>query len=143
MRISLVVVGACAWAAFGAVTAVTTQAAATPAQKCAAAKLKAAGTRAAAKLNCHAKAALKGSAVDAECLAKADTKFASAFTKAEAGGGCIVNGDTASTGAQVDGMVSGVVAATPSASYPLSCFDAVQNGLETGVDCGGPCPPCP
>ena len=24
-----------------------------------------------------------------------------------------------------------------------SCTDAVQNGTETGVDCGGPCSPCP
>ena len=23
-----------------------------------------------------------------------------------------------------------------------SCFDGLQNGGETGVDCGGPCPPC-
>lgn len=141
MRIGLVlVVGFSVSVVFGATAA---HAAATPAQKCAAAKLKAAGSRAAGKLNCHAKAALKGSSVDAECLAKADAKFAAAFTKAEAGGGCIVNGDAASTGGQVDGMVSDVVAATPSASYPLTCFDAMQNGLETGVDCGGPCPPCP
>jgi hypothetical protein len=25
---------------------------------------------------------------------------------------------------------------------PPSCGDGLQNGLETGVDCGGPCPPC-
>lgn len=142
MRIGLVVVvGISVWVSSGAVT--SAKAAATPAQKCAAAKLKAAGTRAAAKLNCHAKAALRGSSVDTECLAKADTKFATAFSKAEAGGGCIVTSDAASTGGQVDGMVSSVVAATPSASYPLTCFDGIQNGLETGVDCGGPCPPCP
>ena len=24
-----------------------------------------------------------------------------------------------------------------------SCSDGVQNGLETGTDCGGPCPACP
>lgn len=141
MRISLVMVGFSVWVAFGAVPAAN--AAATPAQKCASAKLKAAATRAATKLNCHAKAALGGSSVDAQCLAKADAKFATAFAKAEAGGGCIVNGDAGSTGAQVDGMVSNVVAATPSASYPITCYDAIQNGLETGVDCGGPCPPCP
>ncbi|MBY0276303.1 hypothetical protein K2Z84_13235 [Candidatus Binatia bacterium] len=142
MRIGLVaVVGLSVSVAFGAATAA--HAAATPAQKCAAAKLKAAGTRAAAKLNCHAKAALKGISVDTDCLAKADAKFATAFSKAEAGGGCIVNGDAGSTGSQVDGMVSNVVAATPSVSYPLSCFDGIKNGFETGVDCGGPCPPCP
>jgi hypothetical protein len=26
--------------------------------------------------------------------------------------------------------------------YQPTCFDGVQNGNETGVDCGGPCPPC-
>jgi hypothetical protein len=24
-----------------------------------------------------------------------------------------------------------------------TCFDGIQNGTETGVDCGGTCPPCP
>ncbi|MFH1916360.1 MAG: hypothetical protein ABIJ21_03790 [Nanoarchaeota archaeon] len=26
--------------------------------------------------------------------------------------------------------------------YVPTCFDGIMNGLETGVDCGGPCPPC-
>lgn len=25
---------------------------------------------------------------------------------------------------------------------PPTCFDLIQNGGETGIDCGGPCPPC-
>ena len=25
---------------------------------------------------------------------------------------------------------------------PPSCFDGIQNGNETGIDCGGTCPPC-
>jgi hypothetical protein len=28
-------------------------------------------------------------------------------------------------------------------AYTPLCTDGVMNGLETGVDCGGPCPPCP
>lgn len=36
--------------------------------------------------------------------------------------------------------VSGLVIATPSAS--ASCSDLVQNGSETGVDCGGTCLTC-
>jgi len=27
-------------------------------------------------------------------------------------------------------------------AYTPTCFDGTQNGGETGVDCGGPCPPC-
>jgi hypothetical protein len=26
---------------------------------------------------------------------------------------------------------------------PPTCLDAIQNGSETGLDCGGTCPPCP
>ena len=25
---------------------------------------------------------------------------------------------------------------------PSTCGDGIQNGTETGVDCGGDCPPC-
>lgn len=27
-------------------------------------------------------------------------------------------------------------------AYQPTCFDGIQNGGETGIDCGGPCPPC-
>ncbi|MFH0870196.1 MAG: hypothetical protein V1866_04015 [archaeon] len=27
--------------------------------------------------------------------------------------------------------------------YSASCNDSIKNGIETGVDCGGPCVPCP
>lgn len=27
--------------------------------------------------------------------------------------------------------------------YAASCNDSIRNGIETGVDCGGPCPNCP
>ncbi|MCP3682399.1 MAG: hypothetical protein GY861_06875 [bacterium] len=30
----------------------------------------------------------------------------------------------------------------PSCEIPASCFDGIQNGDETGVDCGGSCPEC-
>jgi hypothetical protein len=42
------------------------------------------------------------------------------------------------SGAQCASKVcTGHACATP------TCSDAVQNGAETGVDCGGPCPACP
>ena len=65
----------------------------TPAQKCAVAKLKAATAKVDGELKCHKKALATGLPVDAACLAKAQTKFAAAFAKAEAEGGCKNEGD--------------------------------------------------
>ena len=64
-RILLGVVGV----ALGLLTAVrAVDAAATRAEKCAAAELKAAGTKAAAKLRCHEKALTQGKAVTSACF---------------------------------------------------------------------------
>jgi hypothetical protein len=83
-------------------------------RKCASAKRKAAGKKAAGKLGCHAKAVAKGAAVDPACLAKAEAKFVAAFAKAEARGGCATSGDAAAIEALVDALVTDVVAALPS-----------------------------
>ena len=32
---------------------------------------------------------------------------------------------------------------TRGACQPATCTDGVQNGAETGLDCGGTCAPCP
>ena len=65
-RILLGVVGG----ALGLLTAVrAVDAAATRAEKCAAAELKAAGAKASAKLRCHEKALTQGKAVTSACLA--------------------------------------------------------------------------
>ena len=77
--------------------------------KCAASKLDATGKKADAKLKCHAKAAGGGLAVDAACLAKAGTKFSTAFAKAEAKGGCATVGDGAAVELMVDSFVDGGV----------------------------------
>jgi hypothetical protein len=66
-------------------------AAAAPARadKCTAAKLKAIGKKEAAKLGCYAKAAATNNTTGLTvCLAKADTKFSSAFSKADTKGPC-------------------------------------------------------
>ena len=65
---------------------------ATPAQKCAATKTKAAGAKVYAKAKCYQKALANGSTVDSTCLTKAEQKFVAAFGKAEAKGGCAVTG---------------------------------------------------
>jgi cysteine-rich repeat protein len=76
--------------------------------KCAGSKLTATGKKCSAKLNCIAKAAGKGVAVDGTCLGKAETKFASSFTKAEGKGGCNTLGDAAAIEAKVDAHVADV-----------------------------------
>src|SRR5262245_39999942 len=80
--------------------------AADPAAACAAAKLKAAGKKASAKLNCVAKAAAKGLPVDGLCLSKAETKFAAAFAKADGKGGCLTPNDAGTIEASVDTCVT-------------------------------------
>jgi hypothetical protein len=97
--------------AVAAVSVSVAEAGPTPAQKCTGSKLKATGKKAAAKLKCHEKAIKKGIAVDPACLAKAEEKFADAFAKAEAKGGCLTTGDTGSIEGLVDTFVDDAVAA--------------------------------
>src|SRR6059036_3669202 len=66
--------------------------AATPAQKCAAAKRKAAAKKITAELKCYQAAVQAGAVVDANCLATAETKFTQSIAKAEANGGCATTG---------------------------------------------------
>ncbi len=86
-----------------------------PAAKCLSAKLKAVGKKAAAKVACEAKAAQKLKPVDAACLAKAGTSFATAFSKAEtqAKGACATTGDAAALETSVDALVVSVTVALP------------------------------
>lgn len=88
----------------------TTQAL-TLAEKCAAAKAKAAGAKVYAKAKCYQKALRTGAMVDTACLVKAEQKFVAAFGKAEAKGGCAVNGDAAAVEALVDACLASFTAA--------------------------------
>jgi polyhydroxybutyrate depolymerase len=74
----------------------------TPAQKCAAEKLKAEGKKAGALLNCQRKAAKIGEAVDPRCVTATDRLFHASFAKAEANGGCAVTGDESTARARID-----------------------------------------
>src|SRR5262245_65644223 len=85
-------------------------AASTPAQICAGAEQKAAGTAAGASLSCHAKATQRGIAADPVCLAKADSKLGKAFAQAEARGGCAATGDFAAVHALL-GLRGGAIVA--------------------------------
>src|SRR5881398_823813 len=68
------------------------------AQRCAAAKIKAAGKKAHAKALCYAKAAAAGIPVSQACLDKAEAQFSAAFANAEEkasnSGGCVTTSDT-------------------------------------------------
>ncbi len=86
-------------------------AAATPAQKCAAAKVKAAGTKVNDKAQCQQKALRKSTAVDSACLAKAEQKFAKAYSKADAAGGCAVTGDADTVEVAVDACLTAFLGA--------------------------------
>jgi hypothetical protein len=88
-------------------------AATTPARRCASAKLKTAGSVAASLLGCHARAVKRGAAVDDACLAKARAKLASAFTRADAKGGCASTNDAGAVTTALDGFVGDVVTALP------------------------------
>jgi uncharacterized membrane protein len=85
------------------------QAASTPAQKCAVAKLKAATLKVNGELKCQKKALAAGGAVDTACLAKAQAKFAAAFAKAEAKGSCKNEGDAAEVQDSAELFVDDVV----------------------------------
>ena len=73
--------------------------------KCLSGKLKGAGHAASSQVNCEAKAAAKGEAVDPECVAKAGEKLLKAFEKAENKDDCIGTGDDPAAQAVVDAFV--------------------------------------
>jgi hypothetical protein len=73
--------------------------------KCLSGKLKGAGHAAASQVNCEAKAAAKGEALDPECVAKAGEKLQKAFEKAENKDDCIGTGDDPAAQAVVDAFV--------------------------------------
>ncbi len=66
--------------------------------------------------------------------------FASSETKQVCVGNSVVN--TCTDGIQ-NGSETGVDCGGPDCFACPSCNDGIQNGDETGVDCGGSCSPCP
>lgn len=130
---------------------------------CAAAKLKAAGKKEHAKLQCEAKALSKDLAVtDAECLEKAEGKFAAAFSKIETKGDCVSGFDAVTVELAVDNFVDNEIVRQRMLAAPLlpcdvlneacgTCGDGMCVVTDEGQMCvsgtGGfvPCPPagCP
>jgi hypothetical protein len=95
-----------------------------PTRTCAKKKLTATGKKVSDKLKCFATAAGKALAVDAACLAKAETTFANAFTKAELKGGCPTTNDAASVESLVDDCVNAVQTALGTAVAKNPCLKA-------------------
>ena len=101
------------------VTAV--HAGATPAQKCAITKQKAALKKLAAKLTCNQKAIKAGGSVDASCIMAAESKFNAAVMKAETKGGCVGGNDGAIEN-EVNSCVSSIVNLTPTVACQAAKF---------------------
>jgi len=100
--------------------------------KCAAAKQKTAGKRAASRLGCYAKATKGGVTVESGCLSKAKNKFNDTFTKEEektGPGGCATFGAAASIGGRVDTFVANVMSATPIVVPPARCCANAVSGF--------------
>ena len=116
---------------------------ATPAEKCAVTKSKAAAKKTVAKLKCWQKAFATGATTaDSDCLATAETKFNAAIAKADAAGGCVRSGDAAQIEHVVDQCVGDIVAATPTvacqaASLSCKCGSITFSTTQT---CGTPTP---
>jgi len=117
------------------------------AQRCAAAKIKAAGKKAHAKALCYAKAAAAGVPVSQACLDKAEAQFSAAFANAEEkaskSGGCVTQSDVADVENRVDMFVSDVVSALPgtttTTTTTTTTVDPNACGFRDGGICGGFC----
>ena len=98
-------------------------------EQCAAAKLKAATKKTAAKLACYQRAVAKGAAVPQVCLCAAEAKFNAAFARAETKGGCVTVGDRGAVETMVDDYVAALVNALPTA--PTSSTTTSTSTLPT------------
>ena len=95
----------------------------TPAETCAATKLRAASKQLAAKLTCYQKAVVANGRLRSNCLVAAETAFAAAFARAEAKGGCATTGDAGSIQLEVDADVAalvGVLSPVPITTTPTT-----------------------
>lgn len=81
------------------------------ADRCGSAKEKGAGRFGQTLLKCHAKATRRVEPLDPGCAAKASSKLAGVFTKADSRGGCVTSDDAGSIETSVTVWVDAVVAA--------------------------------
>jgi cysteine-rich repeat protein len=113
------------------------------ANRCAAVKRKATGRLGRAQLKCYAKSSKRHEAVDPVCLGRAGERFARAFDKAEARGGCATIGDQGVLAGVVSAAATGFVGALAAVCGddivgPDEQCDGIADAACPGV-CGGDC----
>lgn len=91
--------------------------AATPEERCDAFRLTASGKRILAKLRCHAKAKLSGTAVDAACLDAAEKRYVMHLAKG--GDDCLDPDGIVARGAEADDQMSAIVEGVNGAAATL------------------------
>ncbi len=105
-----------------------------PARRCAASKIKSAGSKASAKLKCTGKAAQLGGPPNSLCLSKATGKFSSKWDKAEAKGGCATTGDKTTLENKVDAFVTDTaseIPGSPSTTTTTTATTTTQSSTTT------------
>ena len=115
-----------------------------PTARCAAVKLRAAGHKTQGKLDCEARGALHGGGADPACLARVEAKFAAAWARIEARGGCALTRDVAAVESRVDQLVADLVAAIPPTTNTTTTQTTTSScPPTTAFYCGDFCPPSP
>jgi hypothetical protein len=115
------------------------------AQRCAAAKIRAASRKASGKLACYRQAALRGVPVEPSCLTRPEQKFAAAFAAAERRPGCLTPGDAAMIEATVDAFVTTLASDLPgttttTVTTTTSSTNSTAGTCSFGNGCTGTCP---
>lgn len=113
-RLMAAVLVASGWVALGIAVA------SDPGRRCATAKLRAAGQKSRGKLECHARGVKHGGGVDSACLARVEAKFAAAWDRSEAAGGCVTTGDADTIEGKVDVFVNDVASELPATTTTTS-----------------------
>jgi len=121
--------------------------AAEPAERCAAAKLRAAAQKTAGLLECRARALQTPAAPDAACTTRVQSKFVAKWARIESRGGCAVSGDGNDVEVRIDAFVAGLVDAvpttttttttttTPATCPPTTALYCGQSGCGFGALC--------
>src|SRR5437867_765405 len=101
------------------------------ARSCGARKLKATGRKAAAKLNCHARAVLKSVAVADSCLTRAEDNFSRRWGVLEAVAGCATTNDEGTIENKVNAFVDDVVASLTTTGSTTSTVTTTTTSTTT------------
>jgi len=118
-----------------------------PAEKCAAAKLRAAAQKTSGLLECHARALQAPTSLESACTTRVRAKFVAKWERIESRGGCAVNGDGDDVEARIDAFVAYLVDAvpattttttmttTPATCPPTTALYCGQSGCGFGALC--------